>query len=463
MSPSKGLTANSPEPPDQDSRRLRRNGMVVMAAALVAMGGLDQTFRDEPDVWASFVRNFRENAAIPIALALGFELFVALWLFGFFVVLAGLKEQPLRTSKRARAGIRTKLLGANLILATAFLLSALQSSPSIDSWVAYGAVPIAAWFGVNLLRVGFRHDVAAAEDLLSRDHRAPVVYIRSFQEDDDLLIPWYSRVLGGFAVGVTFEQILAATFNQVGPFVAIGRPAEALPELGAARVYYKDTEWRAKIVELMGSARLVVIRAGGTENLWWEIEHARRTVDPRRVIVAVVERGKTASDWLSRLGDVIGRPIHQPADRIAEWARPMWNALFGGNLRPLFVTFNSSWEPRLERCRYRLSASGLKNPAWPSIEYALQRALAELGIEVRGRKSRVTACVLGLLLGWSGAHYFYTGQRRRGWVCLLLWWTVVPAGLGIRDAVRMTLASREEFEARYPGFALYPEASYCGT
>jgi TM2 domain-containing membrane protein YozV len=47
---------------------------------------------------------------------------------------------------------------------------------------------------------------------------------------------------------------------------------------------------------------------------------------------------------------------------------------------------------------------------------------------VPGRKSRITAGLLGILLGVVGAHRFYLGYRGLGWIMLLI--TVVSLGNG---------------------------------
>lgn len=59
--------------------------------------------------------------------------------------------------------------------------------------------------------------------------------------------------------------------------------------------------------------------------------------------------------------------------------------------------------------------------------------------------------------GFSGAHYFYLGRLRRGVLHLLLLWTLVRMLLGVRDAVRMTLAGREKFDALYPEITRWPQ------
>lgn len=73
----------------------------------------------------------------------------------------------------------------------------------------------------------------------------------------------------------TEEEQLAEVMDQVGPFLAVGKPGESLPEVGAARIYVGDDEWQHRVSELMSQARLVVLRAGETANLWWEVKTGR--------------------------------------------------------------------------------------------------------------------------------------------------------------------------------------------
>ena len=57
----------------------------------------------------------------------------------------------------------------------------------------------------------------------------------------------------------TEEEQLAEAMKDVGPFVAIGRPGEALPELGAGRPYASHAEWQDQVGQLISKAQLVVL------------------------------------------------------------------------------------------------------------------------------------------------------------------------------------------------------------
>ena len=151
---------------------------------------------------------------------------------------------------------------------------------------------ISARVGFQLLRSGWKYDVVSAEQLLASDPRRPVVYLRSFEADSEIFLRpdgfWNKAATILFDYAVTFspEQELAEIVNRVGPVIAIGKPGEPLPELGAARLYVGDADWKAKVTDMMARSRLVIIRTGSTPNLQWEMEQAMTRV-PRRQILFV--------------------------------------------------------------------------------------------------------------------------------------------------------------------------------
>jgi hypothetical protein len=155
--------------------------------------------------------------------------------------------------------------------------------------------------GVKSLKRGKQLDAESAQALLAQDTRPPVVYLRSFQDDSvagkgslsELLVP----SLGGGLLMVAMlaaldrrggivseEEQLAEALQDLGPFVAVGKPGEKLPQLGASRMYLQDSEWRDKVRGLMSRAGLVVLRAGNTDGLWWEVQTAARIVRPEKII-----------------------------------------------------------------------------------------------------------------------------------------------------------------------------------
>ncbi len=166
----------------------------------------------------------------------------------------------------------------------------------------------------------------SAELVLAADTRPPVIYMRSFKDDTAAS----AAVLSGPPGWVFFspkelateEEILARILNDFGPVVTIGRPGEDLRQLGAARMYVSDQEWREKVSALIRSAGLVVLRLGQTEGFWWELETAIRQMNPHQLIVLVpLIRDRQARETIRRRAEALfARPLPEftrAASRIA--------------------------------------------------------------------------------------------------------------------------------------------------
>lgn len=140
----------------------------------------------------------------------------------------------------------------------------------------------------------------AAQALLA-DGRQPVLYLRSFADDvtaaqaDGGEKPYniYSR-----------EEKLAAALSTVGPVIAVGKPGEPLPRLGAARLYLPYDDWQPTVLRLMDLSQLIVFRLGpgAGQGLRWELEQARTTQPARKLILLLGQPPSTTK----RLNEVVG-------------------------------------------------------------------------------------------------------------------------------------------------------------
>jgi hypothetical protein len=66
------------------------------------------------------------------------------------------------------------------------------------------------------------------------------------------------------------EELVVDLLSPQGPVVAIGRPGEKVPRLGAARLYVGDN-WKDVVRSLMERSQLIVMFAGTTPGFAWEI------------------------------------------------------------------------------------------------------------------------------------------------------------------------------------------------
>lgn len=135
-------------------------------------------------------------------------------------------------------------------------------------------------FGKGSLREWAQLCSPNAETVQSIDHRSPVIYLRSFGDDGAEIPQEVTRP--NF---LTYEHTVLKRLQIFGPCIAIGKPGEELPELGAARLYVAHDQWQAKVAELLQSAAYVVICASRSGGLIWEIEHAFTRLPAHKVIL----------------------------------------------------------------------------------------------------------------------------------------------------------------------------------
>ena len=108
--------------------------------------------------------------------------------------------------------------------------------------------------------------------ILANDHRPPVVFLRSFADDEQLK---YQRADSSW-YDFSLESRLGDHFSSIGPFIAVGKPGDKAPHLGAARAAFSDEEWQGAVINWMSQAALIVVMIGRTHWVDWEL---RRTIE----------------------------------------------------------------------------------------------------------------------------------------------------------------------------------------
>ena len=135
---------------------------------------------------------------------------------------------------------------------------------------------LVAVLGGALFRVARALGRADTRRLLAVDHRAPVLYLRSFDDDSVPLAtiasarrPFFELL--SFRGRDPFEESVAWELATYGPVVAVGRPGRSLASLGAAREHLSDDTWKAQVAGRMHDARAIALAAGETPGLHWEV------------------------------------------------------------------------------------------------------------------------------------------------------------------------------------------------
>jgi hypothetical protein len=125
------------------------------------------------------------------------------------------------------------------------------------------------------LVIGRRLKHKPGDTILEEDHRAPVLYLRSFAFD------------GPLSKGNWEGSIASLLGGSVGPPVCIGRPGERLPRSGFHRIYVPNDAWQERVKELIRQARCVVFVQGATDGLAWELETIVELIDPERLLLLI--------------------------------------------------------------------------------------------------------------------------------------------------------------------------------
>jgi hypothetical protein len=194
--------------------------------------------------------------------------------------------------------------------------------------------------GVALTDRALRRRAANAVAVMAADPRPPVLYLRPFDED-------LQQARGGGALrlapapymGLSVEQQIGRVMGGIGPLVAIGRPGEALPPLGFARLYVADDGWQGAVLDLLDRAAAVVLVAGTSQGLMWELEQVFQRVPRERVTLIVPA-------WPRHDYEAFRQRVHQRLDIQLPALGAAWRGPFPHDIRAL-VSFDADGRPRL--------------------------------------------------------------------------------------------------------------------
>ena len=198
------------------------------------------------------------------------------------------------------------------VIVSIFIIIMTDQAPSVI-WgtVSFiGLIVFMAGFATarRLKKTAKRHLALTASQAMTQDPRPAVLYLRSFSDE-----PHTQRIrLGGWLGGYpdfAEEELLIPEMAKVGPFVAVGRPGDRLPQLGANRLYINDAEWTSVVLRLMDEAAGVVIRIGPGGGLAWEIRQAVLRIPPERLAFMIPRDLRAYYFFKSQADPLLPQPL----------------------------------------------------------------------------------------------------------------------------------------------------------
>lgn len=129
-----------------------------------------------------------------------------------------------------------------------------------------------------LARLADRRTTKLYQNVREWDARAPIIFLRAFDQDDARLKVRsgdpFARWPAGVGASRTLDEILLEHGSPYGPVLAIGDPRDPTPPLGAARVFVEGAgeEWQGVVRALAGASKAVVMCPNHGEGVQWELD-----------------------------------------------------------------------------------------------------------------------------------------------------------------------------------------------
>jgi FHA domain len=149
-----------------------------------------------------------------------------------------------------------------------------------------------------------RYFQISAASLLSVDKRKPILFLRSFEDDERVKFGGSEKAFLDFSL----ETRLLNHFAGFGPFIAIGSPKDPIPQIGAARAVLSDSEWQPRVMAWMSEASVIVMYSGKSQWVTWELAKLVNTERVAKLILMIPE----VKGWRSaiRSKDIAARMEH---------------------------------------------------------------------------------------------------------------------------------------------------------
>jgi hypothetical protein len=157
----------------------------------------------------------------------------------------------------------------------------------------------------SLLTLSERKKRPTVAERMREDPRKPILFLRSFGDEEtrfvgrerfaqrrvsDILSPeliFWRRVIEAGLSRRRVEEVVIATLERCGPPIAIGKPGDAIPPAGASREQVPAAIWQNVVTQRMGEAALIVILAGHTDGLKWELSEVIRSGHLNKLLIVM--------------------------------------------------------------------------------------------------------------------------------------------------------------------------------
>jgi hypothetical protein len=183
---------------------------------------------------------------------------------------------------------------------------------------------------------------ASVSEALGASHSPPILLLRSFRDDGGTV-----RLLDDGAVPATLESALVDRLSRRGPVIAVGRPDENLPPLGASREYVTG-DWQQRVRQFISEAAIIVAILNKTPGLLWEIEQVFMLGRQDHLIIIAPDEGlfELSRRWRATVGAVSTNHAELSDGRMRLSMR-----------KTLAIVFEQSGRGQRVICRNRLRSS----------------------------------------------------------------------------------------------------------
>jgi MFS family permease len=165
------------------------------------------------------------------------------------------------------------------------------------------------------------------------DPRAPITFLRSFNQDDDRVQVTggdrFARMPAGISRSRTLDELLLEHGSPYGPVIAIGDPRDPVPPLGAARVFVPErgNGWQEVVRGLVDASKCVVMCPNTGRGVQWELDLIASSTE-RLNLIFLASPELTRADTLALFQRLVAdlpeiaadqTPIAAYAERGREW------------------------------------------------------------------------------------------------------------------------------------------------